>query len=1079
MEKPWDTPNSDVEWNIASGPAMSPITVTQIGQPALTALAAAVESAQQADGDDPFARVVVVTAHRDVAASVRHLLGAHNVLNVTAQTGERLAAELARPILSPAGDDGGKPPRRALNRLHESQAVRRVADEWLASDHLPLSLAGRRRLYGELAGAFRQWEQRPALDDADAPLMVSLSNHAGLDLPSLYDKFRALLDRDGYYTRYELPRLAAQALPDHWPPGAEPAVIYYLPRHPTAGELELMQVLLGRGKCRVIIGLNGDTDADGPALALYDRLTGGDAATDGAMPLQRAVASNALSVTVAPDPVEEVRAVVRRIIASADDVPFHRIAVVHRQESPYASLLRQELDFAGITSSGVPRRTLADTGAGRFLLGALALIASMDGGADAEPTIDREQFIDLVMSCPVQFPPNPNNGRRRRPVEVPATQWAELARAARANGTVREWAARLAAYVEQQVRRERERSGEPVGTGPPGAGVLSAFIDRLAPRLRQLRRPDELDWTWQSAAERLKALLVDYLRRTEGEGEDYRRIEEVLDGLAGLADWDIEYDADVLRETIGDELQSPVSHRGNPVGSGVYVGPPAGIVGAQYHMVFAVGMAEGQFPPSQRASIVDEWRDAGAAALTRRALERYEFLGVVASADRAMLSYAVAGANRRMAYPSPWLLEAANLLHEAIGSSERLTSENLTTDATRKPWLTVIPSREAGLRQLAASVSDATLTIAPADLADYNLMHLLANAGGGLASHPAWSTDASILNALAAREARLGTILTEWDGRVGSGSRRITDIGVPDRPVSPSALETWAACPYRYFLSRVLGISPPPVDDEEGEISALDRGVLVHRILEEFVNRNLQSEDELLALADAEFAAAEGVGITGYPRLWEMEKETIRAGLRRFFAADAEWLGGPPLESRSEQNFDDVRMDVPGLGTVRFRGKIDRLDVLADEVRVRDFKTGNPRRYLVGSRGGQPDYTIANGRALQLPVYVAGARQLYPDASITASYCFPLSDDRIYDPRPYHDADGLGGFHDTLRRILGMARSGVFPATPEEGDRGNCRYCDFNRLCPVRRRQIWERKGRSDSDLQPFNALGGQAAIEN
>ena len=145
---------------------------------------------------------------------------------------------------------------------------------------------------------------------------------------------------------------------------------------------------------------------------------------------------------------------------------------------------------------------------------------------------------------------------------------------------------------------------------------------------------------------------------------------------------------------------------------------------------------------------------------------------------------------------------------------------------------------------------------------------------------------------------------------------------------------------------------------------------------------------------------------------------------------------------------------------------------------MRDFKTGAARRYLTGSRGGQPEYTIANGRALQLPVYVAGARRLYPGASISASYCFPLSDGAIFDPSPYNDAGGLAGFHDTLRNILGAARAGVFPATPEEGDRGNCRYCDFNRLCPARRRQIWERKGRNDPDVQPFNTLGGPAAIK-
>ena len=459
---------------------MVPVTVAQIGQPARSALADAVAAAQR-DDVDAFARVVVVNADRDVASSVRHLLGAHNVLNVTAQTGERVAAELARPILQPTTGDDVTSPRQALNRLHESQAVRRVADCWLNDADLSLSPAGRRRLYAELASAFRQWEQRAALDDAETRPAVAA---AGLNLPALYSDFKSLLNEKGYYTRYELPSLAAQALALHWPPGTEPAVIYYLPRHPTASELELMEALLGRGKCRVIIGVTGDADADGPALDLYRRLANQDAPVGGVAPLERAVAVGALSVTVAPDPVEEVRTVVRRIVAVSDRVPFHRIAVIHRQESPYASLLRQELDFADIPSSGVPRRTLADTGAGRFLLGVLALIRSMDGDADADPAIDREQFIELIMSCPVRFPPS--SGDRRRPsVEVPATQWANLAREARANGTVGEWTARLTAHVRQQIRRVRELSGE-----APTDGQAAGITGRLdADGLVSFHRP--------------------------------------------------------------------------------------------------------------------------------------------------------------------------------------------------------------------------------------------------------------------------------------------------------------------------------------------------------------------------------------------------------------------------------------------------------------------------------------------------------------------------------------------------------------------------------------------------------------
>ena len=94
--------------------------------------------------------------------------------------------------------------------------MRRVADCWLNDADLSLSPAGRRRLYAELASAFRQWEQRAALDNSETQPAVAA---AGLNLPALYSDFKSLLNEKGYYTRYELPSLAAQALALHWPPG--------------------------------------------------------------------------------------------------------------------------------------------------------------------------------------------------------------------------------------------------------------------------------------------------------------------------------------------------------------------------------------------------------------------------------------------------------------------------------------------------------------------------------------------------------------------------------------------------------------------------------------------------------------------------------------------------------------------------------------------------------------------------------------------------------------------------------------------------------------------------------------------
>ena len=573
--------------------------------------------------------------------------------------------------------------------------------------------------------------------------------------------------------------------------------------------------------------------------------------------------------------------------------------------------------------------------------------------------------------------------------------------------------------------------------------------------------------------------MEEYLLRVERDEDDYGRVADLLDGLPNLANWDAAYCLASLREAVNEGLQSPVSDRGRPVGSGVYVGQPAGIVGARYDAVFAVGMVEGQFPPAYRASSVDEWLRDGSAGEIQRALERYEFLGVVAAADRLILSYPVAGTDRRGAYPSRWLLEAANLLHlGGAHATDRLTSENLVADASNKPWLNVVQSRESGLRQLAVGASGTSEeAIAPTDAADYNLARLLPVDRRALASHRAWSGELRMARALEARRSRQGATLSVWDGLVDGSVSRIADIGAPSRPVSPSALEMWATCPYRYFLSRVLGLAAPPGPEDEVEMSALDRGSLVHRVLEEFVKQDRESEMELLELADIAFREAEEQGITGYPLLWEMEKEAIREGLSAFHAADATWLGDAVSESRAEVPFNAVDVEVDGLGTLRFRGKIDRLDVVGNEVRVRDFKTGRPDSYTSGPTT-RSAYTVANGRALQLPVYVAAAQQMHPDVDIRGSYCFPLSDNPAREGRPYTASEGSAEFHATLRKIIGTARSGVFPATPDgEGEYSICRYCDFNRLCPTRRRQIWERKGRQDPAVRQFNALGGRAAI--
>ena len=1014
--------------------------IAPTGPDAIAALTGAVARAQQ---DNPFARVVVIADHYDAARSVRHRLGASGMINVTFQTGSRLAGELAQTE------------RKPLSRVLESQAVRLVAEEQAAG----FAPAGKQRFYRSLADAFRQMAERGELPDAASA--GGWADDMNAVAESLYDDYHNRVAERGYYLPPELPRMAADAvalLPDaRWP-----NVIYYLPRRMSVGDIALARALQARGKAQIIAGRTGDPDADAPVAALLERLGCDVAAFAGdapANPLRQRAQDDALSIISAPDPEEEVRAVIRRIAADAD-TPYHRVAVIYRQDNPYAALLRQEMDFANIPYSGAEYRSLGDTPTGRRLSGFAAMAAAAD---TADGVVDRERLIEWITATPIRHP-----GQRE---PIPATEWANLARKAHANGTPAQWQTRLGAYIQQQENRSRERYGELsswVEREKIEAESLHGFVEDLSKRISQFARP-RMDW--ETAAAQLADMLYAYIwyeRDSAAESDDdRRRIGELAASLSGLADWGVAYRPDTLLEALADGLRSPVSSRGKPVGAGVYLGAPKGIAGADYDAVYAVGMAERQFPPSPRAN---PWLAENPAELRREAaLERYDFLAAIAAAGKAVLCWPQATADLRFAYPSRWLVEAANYLNQTHGGVNRLNYETIGQGAGHEHWLTAIASRQSGLGGVTGSSA--------MDVADYRLMHLAANPDR---LKDAAIADARMRRALTARNARNGDSLTEWDGLVATGEEisRVANIGGQGNPISPSALETWANCPYMYFLSRVLSVSAPP-EDEDDELSALDRGSMVHKILERFVKESDGSRIEaLLDLAEQEFADMESSGITGRYLLWEMQKEAIRSGLSNFLDAEKEWFGGnAPEISNAEVDFDDVGVDVDGLAEVRFRGKIDRLDIIGGEVRVRDFKTGSSNRYTSGDTAANA-YTVGNGRALQLPVYVAAARRDYPNSDITASYCFPLADKPVYNARKYND-EQQDVFHTTLRNILGAARNGIFPATPDgEGQFSNCHWCDFNNLCPTRRRQIWERKGH-DPKAQPFNQLGGQSAISD
>jgi len=203
--------------------------------------------------------------------------------------------------------------------------------------------------------------------------------------------------------------------------------------------------------------------------------------------------------------------------------------------------------------------------------------------------------------------------------------------------------------------------------------------------------------------------------------------------------------------------------------------------------------------------------------------------------------------------------------------------------------------------------------------------------------------------------------------------------------------------------------------------------------------------------------------------VWEATRRELLADLRTFLFHDTAQRRATGLEPThfevpfgySADGWPAVEIEVPA-GTVRLRGRIDRVDVSADgrRAQVFDYKTGLSSYYPKLS----PD-SIAAGTKLQLSVYSRAARGgLGANILSQAAYWFITSRgefDRIDlpDDPPANDAR----LEDGISLIVDGIAHGVFPAVPGSEDYlddpgSNCRLCPYDAICSSSRDQDWQRK---------------------
>ena len=793
-----------------------------------------------------------------------------------------------------------------------------------------------------------------------------------------------------------------------------------------------------------------------------------------------------------PDVAEEVRGVVREIVAQARvGTKFPRMAVVFEDDN-YASRIAEALELAGIPVSGPDRTALSDAPEGHFVTGLLDIFRN---------DFDRLDVTAWLSSAPIKDPALARS--------VPAARWDAISRKAGVTASVADsWIPRLKRF-STNVIRQAERS-EQLGEGRANeveaarsdaeyAEWLSKFILALSKR-----RPTSTEDSWDGFGKWLRAMIADYMD-VEDEPDDHDaagnsistvhsarlntlvdRLESLKSGGIGGADSQLpmfEHCSGVLREQLNRRSAGLRS-----LGAGVYVGPVWTAAGCPFDTVFFVGMSEGSYPsyvhtdpllPDPMKKIVDPSGDSLKTTERRVEESHIAYVSVLESAEQVFMYWpsGIPGESREFG-PARWFLSAVRDI-----SGERLLPAG---DLAKGDIEGLTIHRRSDSQHLSA--------VEAADRHEYDVLGARNWKAGDndAAQFPLATEEPSIAESVKFEARQEGVVWTEYDGKIDLSDS--AEASLTSTIGSATAFETYAACPYRYFLSRRLRIEPTEAPEPEMALDALTFGTLIHDVLEKFslwrrdnkaedlsrtdLEKKLRSETEqhFDSLRDETPGRSDGAWKIEFSRAWLILRQWLRrepatAGQPDMRQVEAEYsFGGTAPESGPA-----VEIRTASGKSVKFRGQVDRVDISEDGSRVvvYDYKSGSNTAYA--KLDTDP---VKKGTKLQLPLYSKAVSHKYPDADIHASYWFVRESSSELKPSPgdYHSEQAEAALSAAVETIVEGIEEGVFPARPGgpaswgESNESfeNCMFCEYARVCPKSKARLWHSKKNTDQALSDY-----------
>ena len=756
----------------------------------------------------------------------------------------------------------------------------------------------------------------------------------------------------------------------------------------------------------------------------------------------------------APGEAREVAEVAREVLhrpqssfakASADEsgsIGLPRIGILLRSPGPYVELLHEAFDSAQVRAHFAQGAAppLSRTPAGR----ALVNLAGLVGGP-----LRRAEVMDFVTGAPL------------KPVESlfdepPAAEWNAMTIAAGIVEGRREWESRLDNLARGGPSKDT--------TAAAAIPAFRAFLKRLFDGLETVAA--QRTWSGRTAA------LAGLFRALIVADDPAEAVLAELDTLSGLDELGEPPTPDRFRARVRDLLADARPAIGAFERNEPTVVSLMAARGVPFDLVIVPGLVEKSFPQPARQDpiLLDAERDqlaallaraGGKADIPRKARRRDEeellfALAVQSARRRLVLSFPrLDAATARDRVPSHFLLRMLETLSGKAPDYGDL--DQFIRDRGRFVRMTRFDPAARDRAVTALEYDLAAFAKAERDHTPDALLYFRNDERRFFA------------RAVEAESARWGDEkFSRYDGVVQSPAlaralgKRLYD---ESRPVSPTRLEDYAACPFAYLLRHVFGLEAADEPERAATISPQDRGSLVHTILWQFLSEAARDGalplteahwPRLRAVASARFAEFERRGVTGYPMLWRIEQARLLADLREFLDLESANAGSfspayfevrfgmPPRDAQesSASTRKPATLELESGTAIRFCGKIDRVDVdpAARRCRVLDYKTG--ANYL-----RLQDNSFHGGRALQLPIYLVAARLLFPN--LDAEYAEYYYASRRGDWRKVRfTTEGWREKAETLqsivRTILDGIRAGKFFPAPVEAE---CDRCELRLAC--------------------------------